>query len=249
MSGIRLEVRHLSLNRAGQRVLSDVSLQLDTGEIVCLLGPSGSGKSSLLRCLNVLTEPPAGNVLLDGQDVTGLPVINLRSRVGMLFQQASLFQGTVAQNVAYGPALQGRELSRSEILVLLTQVDLQPDMAERPASLLSGGQAQRVALARTLANQPDVLLLDEPTSALDPSASRRIEETVLQLRETLGLAVLWVTHDVEQARRVASRVYLLVEGRIVDEGSAEHLLRPGSHHLTATFAAGELANARTEPDI
>lgn len=240
MRGVHFEIRHLSLTRAGQDVLRDVSLQVAPGEIVCLLGPSGGGKSSLLRCLNLLTEPPPGTVFLDGQDVTTLAVTALRRRVGMVFQQAALFPGTVADNLAYGPALQQITLSPAEIAELLSLASLEPELTSQPADTLSGGQAQRVALARALANQPEALLLDEPTSALDPAATRHIEEAVLKLRQTLGLTVLWVTHNVDEARRVADRVYLLLEGQVADEGTPEHLLRPGSHHLTATFAAGEL---------
>lgn len=240
MRGVHFEIRRLSLTRAGRDVLRDVSLQVAPGEIVCLLGPSGGGKSSLLRCLNLLTEPPAGAIFLDGQDVTTLEVTALRRRVGMVFQQAALFPGAVADNLAYGPALQQITLSPAEIAELLSLADLEPKLADQPADTLSGGQAQRVALARTLANRPDALLLDEPTSALDPAATRHIEEAVLKLRQTLGLTVLWVTHNVDEARRVADRVYLLLDGQIADEGAPEHLLRPGSHHLTATFAAGEL---------
>lgn len=240
MRGVHFEIRHLSLTRAGRDVLRDVSLQVAPGEIVCLLGPSGGGKSSLLRCLNLLTEPPAGTVFLDDQDVTTLAVTALRRQVGMVFQQAALFPGTVADNLAYGPALQQITLSPAEIAELLSLSSLEPELADQPADTLSGGQAQRVALARALANRPEALLLDEPTSALDPAATRHIEEAVLKLRQTLGLTVLWVTHNVDEARRVADRVYLLLDGQVVDEGAPEHLLRPGSRHLTATFAAGEL---------
>lgn len=240
MGGVGFEVKNLSLARAGRPVLHKVNLQVAPGEIACLLGPSGSGKSSLLRCLNLLTEPPPGTVFLDGRDVTGQEVTALRRRVGMVFQQATLFPGTVADNVAYGPALQQLRLDGGELEALLTLVDLAPELAGQAAESLSGGQAQRVALARALANRPDALLLDEPTSALDPGATRHIEQAVLSLRQTLGLTVLWVTHNVEEARRVADRVYLLIDGRIADHGTPEHLLRPDSHHLTATFAAGEL---------
>jgi len=238
----KFEIRNLSLTRTGQRVLSEVSLHVVAGEIACLLGPSGSGKSSLLRCLNRLTEPPPGSIFLDGEDITTLEVTALRRSVGMVFQRAALFPGTVAENLAYGPRLQKNLLSKTELAELLSLADLDPEIANRPADSLSGGQAQRVALARTLANHPGVLLLDEPTSALDPGAVRHIEEAVLRLRQTLDLTVLWVTHNMEEARRVADRVYLLMEGRVVDEGKPEHLLRPGSQHLTAAFAAGELTS-------
>jgi len=233
-------VEDLSLQRSQKPVLNRVSLEVGMAEIVCLLGPSGGGKSSLLRCVNRLTEPPPVSVFFEGQDVTGLDVLALRQKVGMVFQQVWLLPGTVADNVAYGAALQQRPLSPADISRLLALADFPPELAEKDSQALSGGQAQRVAIARVLATEPSVLLLDEPTSALDPAATRHIEETMGKLRQTLGLSILWVTHDPEQARRVADKVYLLVRGTVVDQGSPDHLLRPGSRHLTAAFAAGEL---------
>jgi ABC-type sulfate/molybdate transport systems ATPase subunit len=237
---LRFDVSQLSLDRQGQPVLRDVSCYVAPGEIVCLLGPSGSGKSSLLRCLNRLTSPPPNTVFIGDEDITRMDVLALRRHVGMVFQQVALFPGTVADNVAYGPSLQGETLPDEEIARLLELADLPVDLAGRDSQELSGGQAQRVALARALATRPAAMLLDEPTSALDPAATRHVESTMLKLRQRLGLTVFWVTHDAEQARRVADRVYLLVDGRIVDEGDPHHLLRPGSQHLTAIFAAGEL---------
>ena len=245
MTSPRFDIVHFSLNRHGQPVLDDVSFYVDPGEIVCLLGPSGGGKSSLLRCLNRLTEPPPQTIYLDGQDVTAMDVLALRRRVGMVFQQVALFPGTVADNIAYGPGLQGQIVTSAEIVRLLALADLPEELAARDSEELSGGQAQRVALARALATGPAAMLLDEPTSALDPAATRNVESTMLKLRQSLGLTVLWVTHDPEQARRVADRVYLLVNGRIEDEGTPDHLFRPGSQHLTAVFAAGELGGARS----
>ena len=236
----RFWVQNLSLERAGRPVLHEVNMQVATGEIVCLLGPSGSGKSSLLRCLNRLTEPPPASVFLDGRDITTLDVLALRRRLGMVFQKPALFPGTVAGNIAYGPGLAGRVLSPSEITKLLALADLPADYADRPVAELSGGQAQRVAIARALANEPASLLMDEPTSALDPAARRHVRETVEKLRRELGLTVIWVTHYMEELLEVADRIYLLQDGRIVDEGPPEHLLGPDSQHKTAEFAAGQL---------
>lgn len=240
VDGTGITVKNLTLFRNRQPVLDKASVEVGAGEIVCLLGPSGSGKSSLLRCVNRLTEPPAGTVFVEGQDVTGMDVLVLRRRVGMVFQQVWLLPGTVAGNVGYGMALQKRPLSPSDITHLLALADLPATLAEQDSRTLSGGQAQRVAIARALATEPAVLLLDEPTSALDPAATRHIEETMHKLRQTLGLSILWVTHNAEQAQRMADRVYLLAQGRIVDEGTPAHLFRPGSRHLAAAFAAGEL---------
>lgn len=240
MNQNRFAVNNLSLQRNGRSILHNVNLSISSGEIICLLGPSGSGKSSLLRCLNRLTEPPPNTIFMNGQDITEIDVLRLRRQVGMVFQAPALFPGTVADNVAYGPLLDKRPLSADNIKELLHLADLPADYASRPITELSGGEAQRVSLARTLANKPQTLLLDEPTGALDPAARRHIWETIAKLRNELGLTVLWVTHSMEEVQQMADRVYLLVNGRIADEGTPEHLLRPDSNHITAEFAAGLL---------
>ena len=236
----RFQVQNLSLERNGRSVLYDVTMEVAAGEIVCLLGPSGSGKSSLLRCLNRLTEPPPSTVFLDGEDITTIDVLALRRQMGMVFQKPALFPGTVAGNIAYGPELEDRSLSPDDMSELLALADLPADYAPRPIGELSGGEAQRVAIARALANAPSSLLMDEPTSALDPAARRHVRETIEKLRRELGLTVIWVTHYMEELLEVADRIYLLQDGRIVDEGPPEHLLGPDSQHKTAEFTAGYL---------
>jgi len=220
-------------------ILHGICLDIFAGKVIGLVGPSGSGKSTLLRCLNRLWEPPPGTVFLDGVDVTALDALALRRRVGMLFQLPALFAGSVAGNVAYGPALCGQTLSDERIKDLLEMAGLPGNMASKPADELSGGEAQRVALARTLANEPEALLLDEPTSALDPAATRQVEETILHLCDALGLTVVWVSHSVEQVTRIADVMTLLVDGRIAETGQPEHLLSSG-HHLSEKFAAGRM---------
>jgi len=238
-----VEVRHLTLSRGGSPVLRDVSLAIEKGEVFMLIGPSGSGKSSLLRCLNRLEEPPPGSVFFNGTDITTRPVTEIRCRVGMVFQQAAMFPGTVGDNVAYGPAMRGETLPPERVRELLDMVALDdPGIAEKSAAELSGGQAQRVTIARALANDPAVLLLDEPTSALDPIATRAIEETLLGLRDRIGLTLVWVSHLVDQARRVGDRVLLLNEGRVVRIASAGEMLDPelGDERALA-FANGDEA--------
>ncbi|KAG0470437.1 hypothetical protein HPP92_017137 [Vanilla planifolia] len=197
-------------------ILRGVSLELPAAQVVGIIGPSGSGKSTLLRALNRLWEPAAGTILLDGADITRVDVLSLRRRVGMLFQLPVLFEGTVADNVRYGPQLRGKKLSDSEVQSLLSMADLEPSLASKPASNLSVGQAQRVALARTLANDPEVLLLDEPTSALDPISTQNIEEAIVRLKKTRGMTIVMVSHSVKQVQRIADVVCLLVGGEIVE---------------------------------
>ena len=243
----KIVIKNLNLSfRKGAPALIDVSLEISAGKITSLIGPSGSGKSTLLRCLNRLWEPPPQTIFLEGEDITRLDVLILRRRVGMLFQSAALFEGSVARNVAYGPGLRGQALSPDRIAELLAMAGLEADLAQKPADELSGGQAQRVALARALANEPEVLLLDEPTSALDPAATRHVEETILKLRDMLGLTVVWVSHSIDQVKRTADLVALLVDGAIVETGTPDHLLSGVHHHLTEDFAEGKLESTYKE---
>uniref|UniRef100_A0A0C9S0N0 TSA: Wollemia nobilis Ref_Wollemi_Transcript_30094_1058 transcribed RNA sequence n=1 Tax=Wollemia nobilis TaxID=56998 RepID=A0A0C9S0N0_9CONI len=199
----------------GVPILKGVSVDICKGTVVGVIGPSGSGKSTFLRSLNRLWEPPLDSVFLDGADITMLNVLALRRRVGMLFQSPALFEGTVADNVRYGPALRGKKLSDEEVTELLSLADLDPSFAAKHGSTLSVGQAQRVALARTLANEPEVLLLDEPTSALDPISTEHIEKSIVRLRAK-GMTVVMVSHSVKQIQRIADVVCLLVDGEIVE---------------------------------
>lgn len=236
----RLSLRGLSrVAKEGQAILDDCSLDIPAGQIWGIIGPSGSGKSTLLRAVNRLWEPAVGTVFLDGADITKESVVDVRRKIGMLFQTPALFEGTVADNVSYGPALRGQKLTISEVEGLLEQVYLDSTFADKTAKTLSGGQAQRVALARTLANYPEVLLLDEPTSALDPAATRHVEETIVSLQRKTGLTVLWVSHSLEQVRRVADVAVLLVSGRIVSVCRPSEL-SASKDDTVALFLAGQL---------
>lgn len=196
------------------------------------------------RSLNRLWEPAKGAVLLDGEDITALPVVRLRRRVGMLFQSAHLFDGTVADNVRYGPSLVGKALSDKEVVDILALANLDSSFAGKHVNTLSGGQAQRVSLARTLANHPEVLLLDEPTSALDPAATLSVEESIRQLKLKTDLTVVWVSHSVDQVVRVADWAFLLVDGFVKDSFDPKDLAG-GAHPLAKQFAEGKLRSTRS----
>ncbi len=235
----RLSIRNLRLKRGGLTVLDDVSLELASGELLVIIGPSGSGKSSLLRCLNRLNDIDAGSIALDGRSIYEMPVMELRRSVGMMFQKSAAFEGTVGDNIAYGPRLRGDEIGREAILELMRQVSLEAELIDKSASELSGGQEQRLAIARALALKPALLLLDEPTSSLDPVATKGVEESLLGLRQEASLTMIWVSHSIEQARRVGSRVLLLDGGRVVREDAVAAMLDPETGDPRAlAFAEG-----------
>lgn len=222
-SHVVLRAENLSRQVEEKVIVSGVSFDVRTGELLGMVGASGSGKSSLLRLLNRLDEPTSGTVYLDGQDYRQLPPRELRRRVGMVTQRPFLFPGDVASNLRFGPAQRGEVLPDEDIARLLEQVAL-PGFATQEVSVLSGGEQQRVSLARALANRPNVLLLDEPTSALDESSKLGIEELVGTLVSGHGLTGVMVTHDRDQARRMCQRVILLEAGRLVQSGLAAEVL-------------------------
>ena len=213
--GAVLRAEHLTRVVDGRALVDDVTLSIERGEVVAIVGVSGSGKTSLLRLLNRLDEPTGGTVFYEEQDYREIPPRELRRRAGMLLQQPYLFPGTVSANLAYGPAAHGESLPENVISDLLRRVGL-PDYGDRNVSRLSGGEAQRVSLARTLANGPDVLLLDEPTSALDESSRLGVEELICRIVREHHLTCLIVTHDRAQAVRMAGRAVVLEAGRVVD---------------------------------
>ncbi|KAG0618020.1 hypothetical protein M758_4G033200 [Ceratodon purpureus] len=198
------------------QLLKGISVEIKAGQIYCIIGPSGSGKSTFLRSINRLWEPPADSIFLDGEDIVNMNVLTVRRRIGMLFQSPMLFDGTVADNVRYGPSLQGKTLTDKEVIGYLEQADLDASFAQKSIIGLSVGQAQRVALARTLANKPEVLLLDEPTSALDPISTHHIEQSVMELKRSKGLTVIMVSHSFEQVKRIADYVCLIVAGELLE---------------------------------
>ena len=218
-----LRTEHLG-RRVGEKwIVQDISLEVYRGELFGLVGPSGSGKSSLLRLLNRLDEPISGTVFLEDQDYRQIPPQELRRRIGMVTQRPFLFPGDVASNLRFGPAQRGETLPDSEIASLLERVGL-PGFAARNVANLSGGEQQRVSLARALANRPEILLLDEPTSALDEQAKTGVEDLVRNLVSADGYTFVLVTHDREQARRVCDRVAIIEAGRLVQIGGTQDVL-------------------------
>ncbi len=209
--------------------LDDISLSLHRGEILGLIGRSGAGKSTLIRCLNGLEKPDTGRVEIDGQDITPLSEQALqpvRRRIGMIFQHFNLLSSkTIADNVALPLKIAGQPEARrrARVMELLDLVGLADKAGAYPAQL-SGGQKQRVGIARALAPDPLLLLSDEATSALDPETTHSILDLLRSVNRELGLTILMITHEIEVVRQIASRVVVLDQGRIVEEGPVARVL-------------------------
>jgi putative ABC transport system ATP-binding protein len=212
-----LRTEHLGRVVKGKVLVEDATFEVETGEVLAIVGPSGSGKSSLLRLLNRLDEPTSGTVYLEATDYRQIAPRDLRRKLGMVNQRPYLFPGTVEQNLQFGPLQRGQFLSQGSIEQLLTRVGLK-GYASRNVANLSGGEAQRVSVARTLANSPLVLLLDEPTSALDEASKLEVESCIQRIVLDQGLTCVLVTHDTAQALRLAERALLVEAGRIVRVG-------------------------------
>ena len=214
------DLERVAYSRGGRVILEDVSARLPSGAS-CLAGPSGSGKSTVLRLLNRLADPDRGRVLYEGTDVRESDPLALRREVCLVPQLPALIEGTVSDNVGYGARLAGRDCDPRRCLEL---AGLDPRFEDRDAGKLSVGEQQRVMLARAMALEPRVLLLDEPTSALDEAARDAVESTITSLRQRTGISSVLVTHDLEQARRLAEWVVRIDEGRVVEQGAAAEVL-------------------------
>jgi putative ABC transport system ATP-binding protein len=227
---VLFELENVTYSRGGKVVLDDVRMRLPVGA-GSLLGPSGSGKSTLLRLLNRLADPDSGRVLYEGRDVREHDSLGLRREVSLVPQLPALIDGTVHDNVAFGPRLAGRSFNARRCLEF---AGLDAAFEGRDASKLSVGEQQRVMLARALALEPRVLLLDEPTSALDQAARDAVEGTLRRLRARTAISLVVVTHDIAQARRLADYVVRIDSGRVIAQGPADELLADSIEPAIAT---------------
>ena len=230
-----VSVEHLQKSYSATPVFSDINFTLTQGEFVTLLGPSGCGKSTLLRCIAGLTPVDAGKILLEGQDI--VPLSPQKRDIGMVFQSYALFPNmSVEQNVAFGLRMQkvSANDTQKRVAEVLQMVELN-DFAKRYPHQLSGGQCQRVALARSLVTRPRLLLLDEPLSALDARIRKHLREQIRTIQRELGLTTIFVTHDQEEALVMSDRIFLMNQGRIVQSGNAENLYAAPVNAFAASF--------------
>lgn len=234
-----ISIRNLQKSFGSNQVLTDISLDVNKGEVVCVIGPSGSGKSTMLRCINTLEDPTGGSIVVDGMDMTdlNLDIDAARTRIGMVFQSFNLFGHlTVRENltVAQIKVLRRSKAEADKVAEAnLAKVGLSEKIDDKPSSL-SGGQQQRVAIARALSMDPDVMLFDEPTSALDPETVGDVLQVMRNLAEA-GMTMVVVTHEMEFARQVADRVVFMDGGVVVEAGPAREVIGDPQEQRTKDF--------------
>lgn len=246
VQGPIFQVEHLSLAYPGRRgqppapILHDISMEVERGGALTLVGPSGSGKSSLLRCLNRLEEPTSGTVRFDGRSIAELDPRTLRRRAALVQQTPVLFEGTVRDNLRIRAAGVEFDISDERLRQMVGEVGLDVEVLDREALTLSGGEKQRVTIARALLREPQALLLDEPTSALDPPHAALVVDTISRLRRTRRLSIVAVTHSPELVRQLGGTLLYLVRGRV----EARERLADGADRVSdprvLAFLAGEL---------
>lgn len=229
---------------AGQAAVSDLNLTFEEGAFSVLIGTSGSGKSTTLKMINRLVEHDSGHIRFAGQEIRSLPVLELRRRMGYAIQSIGLFpHWTVARNIATVPALQkwSKQKINDRIDELMALLGLEPTLRERYPHQLSGGQQQRVGVARALAANPEVLLMDEPFGALDPVTRGALQLEMTRIHRILGRTIILVTHDIDEALRLADRLVLMDNGRVVQQGTPLELLtQPATPFVSEFFGRSEL---------
>lgn len=237
-----IEVRNIHKAFGEKTVLNGIDLSADAGQAVTLIGPSGTGKTTLLRCINLLDAPAEGSIEIDGVKVTATDVnkknaLALRRKTAMVFQQYNLFRNqTVLQNVIQPQVLvkkTDKKLAEQRAFTFLEQVGVQ-DLAKAYPSQLSGGQQQRVSIARALALDPKVILFDEPTSALDPELSREVLNSIRKVKEA-GIAIILATHEMQFAEEISDEVIFMEKGQIVESGSSHEIFHQAQSERTQAF--------------
>lgn len=218
-------------------ILNEVSGDFYKGKITTIVGPSGAGKTTVLKMCNALISPTSGDIFIDGKNIKGYKPTELRKNVGIALQNAPLIRGTIYDNLALPKTLQNQSLSKEKAISFLEDVGLEASLLHRDSHDLSGGQKQKVSIARTLINQPKILLLDEITSALDPTSTHEIEQLILKINKKYNVTIIWITHNLEQASNIGHFTWVMMNGRLIESGKSS-LLHESTNKKIQLFVEG-----------
>ncbi|MFC7687232.1 ATP-binding cassette domain-containing protein [Ureibacillus sp. GCM10028918] len=204
-------------------ILNNITGSFYKEKITTLVGPSGAGKSTLLKLCNALISPTSGEIIIESIPIDSIEPTILRKNIGIVLQSAPIIPGTVYENIALPFTLQQKKLTEKEAILFLEIVGLEHTFLYRQADDLSGGQKQKVSIARSLVNKPKVLLLDEITSALDPASVNEIEQLILKINQNSRVTIVWITHNIEQAKRIGDITWIMMDGRLLEIGESNIL--------------------------
>ncbi|MFD1032712.1 ABC transporter ATP-binding protein [Metaplanococcus flavidus] len=222
----------------GNKILRGITGSFPEGKITTLVGPSGAGKTTLLKLCNGLLSPDAGDIYIKDRQIDSFEPVELRRKVGIALQSAPMVNGTVYKNLALPMELQGEELGKEQAESLLHDVGLDGKFLERKTSDLSGGQRQKVSIARTLVNKPEILLLDEITSSLDRTSLKEVEELIALINRKFGTTIIWITHNLQQALDIGDYSWVMMDGEVVETGRSDLLRAPANDRVKAFVQGG-----------
>lgn len=232
-----IEFKNVSYSIDNIKILKNITGSIPKGKITTLVGPSGSGKTSLLKLCNGLASPTGGDIFINDKAIDSYDPIELRRLVGIALQNAPMIKGSVFENLSLPIKLQGEELSEEEAIDFLKRVGLEKQFLHHKSDDLSGGQKQKVSIARTLINRSNILLLDEITSALDKTSVKEIEELILHINNHYDVTIIWITHNLEQAKRIGDYVWVMMNGELIETGTSDLLNNP-KNELVRQFVIG-----------
>lgn len=233
-----IELENVSYSDGPLKIIKNVSGSFRKGKITSLVGPSGAGKTTLFRLCNGLISPTHGTISIYSKNIQEYEPTKLRRNVGLALQNATMLQGTVYKNLQLPRTLAGETLTEDEAADLLTKVSLDKDLLKRNVGDLSGGQRQKVSIARTLVNQPEILLLDEITSSLDRVSTNDIENLIEKINKENGVTIIWITHNLNQATQIGDDTWVMMNGELIESGPSSLLKNPENEKVKQ-FAKGD----------
>lgn len=239
MANKAIHFENVSFEVNNKKIIHHVTGTIHKGKITTLIGPSGAGKTTLLKMCNGLISTTFGTITVNGEAIEAIEPTKLRRHVGIALQAAPILKTSVYENLALPRKLQQQSLSKEEALHFLKNVGLEEEFLMREASDLSGGQKQKLSIARTLVNQSEILLLDEITSALDPKSVREIEELIVQLNKQFRVTIIWITHNIEQAKRLGHFTWLLKDGELIEAAETNNLFKSSNEVVQQFLKRGD----------